>query len=73
MKWRVYARLRSHCQRRGIPIAAFVEAMITDALDDEGEPIPNVGESVGYPKQRRESTEAQAKDLARRNAACFTF
>jgi hypothetical protein len=43
MKWNLYLRLRTHCKRRGIPMAAFVEATLIDALDDEREPPPHDG------------------------------
>ncbi len=68
----LYARLSAHCKRRNIPMAAFVEAVLVDALDDEGEPVPVIV-PTGYPKRRRESTAAQARDIATRPAACITF
>jgi len=67
----VYARLKAHCKRRGLPIAAFVEAVLTDALDDEGEPVPTVA-PPGYPT-RRHKPEAIAQDLASRPPAHVTW
>jgi hypothetical protein len=72
MKALVYARLKHHCRERGVPVTAFVEAMIVDALDDEQ--APHVSAPVGgYPKRTRESTDVQAKDLAKQPPASFTF
>ncbi len=68
----IHARLKAHCRSRGIPVAAFVGAVLIDALDDEEAPCVNVG-ITGYPKHRRESTDAQARDLAKQPPALFTF
>jgi hypothetical protein len=66
----VYARLQAHCAKQGISVSAFVQALVTEALDREGEPVLA---PAGYPRRRRETTEAQARELASRGAAHFTF
>jgi hypothetical protein len=68
----LYARLKSHCDARRIPVAAFVQAVLIDALDDEHAPVVQV-RSRGYSKRVRESTAALAKDLAKQPPAQFTF
>ena len=67
----LHARLKAHCQARGIPVAAFVGAVLIDALDDEKAAYVTV--PTGYPKVNREKADALARELAARGAAAFTF
>jgi hypothetical protein len=64
----VYARIQSHCDAQGISVASFVEAVITQALDQAGAPVPIV-EAGGYPKRLRPLSEGHATEAA----AHFTF
>jgi hypothetical protein len=68
----VYARLQAHCARQGVSVSSFVQSLVTSALDREGEPVPVIA-PAGYPRRRRETTDAQARELANRGAAHFTF
>lgn len=68
----VYARLKAHCKTHGLSVSGFVQALITEALDREGAPAVDPG-PTGYPKRLREVTETQARDIAQRAAANFTF
>jgi hypothetical protein len=68
----VYARLHAHCKAHDLSVAGFVERVIIEALDRAAAPTPIVS-SGGYPKRLRDSTEMQARDLAKHAAAHFTF
>lgn len=37
---RIFARAQNYCARTGQPLAAFVEQLLTLALDEAGEPMP---------------------------------
>lgn len=66
-----YARLLAHCKRRGLPLAAFVEACLADALDDEGAPFVDPG-PTGYPKRKRGSKVTE-RDIALHPPAHLMF
>jgi hypothetical protein len=63
VKANVHARMKAHCDAQGISLAAFVEGLITDALDQAGAAAPDV-EPGGYPKRLRPMSDADAKALA---------
>jgi hypothetical protein len=72
VKANVHARLKAHCDAQGLTMAAVVEGIITDALDQAGAAAPVVARG-GYPKRLRPVTEAEARDVAKQAAANFTF
>jgi hypothetical protein len=72
VKANVHARMKAYCDAQGITMAAFVEVLITEALDQAGAPTPDV-EPGGYPKRLRPVSEAMAKRIAKQGAAHFTW
>ncbi len=46
-----YQRLKNYCDARGLSISGFLEQLIAERMDAEGEPVPDKLEHVPRPRQ----------------------